>query len=314
MANLRSLSQRVFFVGLAASVAQLFPPDPAAGQPPAVKRFFVDYCNDCHSGERPDGGLSLEALSANLGEPAVFAKWERIYDRVASGEMPPQDSEQPAEGLRGGFIQSLREALVRGHQVSKGTVLRRLNRREYENTLNDMFGTNLDLASRLPADGRSHEFDNVGESLSISMVQLRQYMQCAEDVLDEAIVKSIAPPESKVIKASYADTRGVEQFLDKVWLKLDDGAVVFYRAFGYPSGMLREANARTDGWYRIRVTGYAHQSDKPITFSIGGTTFARGADKPTFGYFSMPPGKLDDRRSHRMPARYMVDVTPSAFG
>jgi hypothetical protein len=301
----------IFQITAFATQGLLLSTSPVAAQSDAVKRFFSEYCNDCHSGDTPDGGLSLEALSANLSEPAVFAKWERIYDRVVSGEMPPKDSEQPATGLREGFILSLRDALVRGHQTSKGTVLRRLNRREYENTLNDLFGTNLDLASRLPADGRSHEFDNVGESLSISMVQLRQYMQCAEDVLDEAIVKSIAPPESTVVRASYAETRGVEQFLDKVWLKLDDGAVVFYRAFGYPSGMLREANARTDGWYKIRVTGYAHQSDKPITFSIGGTTFARGADKPTFGYFSMPPGKpMTVEVLAWMPARYMVDVTP----
>jgi len=283
----------------------------ATAQSASVKRFFAEFCNDCHSGGTPDGGLNLESLTDNLGEPAVFARWERIYDRVVSGEMPPEDSDQPAAEVRDGFVRSLRDVLTKAHETSKGTVLRRLNRREYENTLNDLFGANLDLASRLPADGRSHEFDNVGESLSISMVQLRQYLRCAEDVLDEAIVKSIAPPESQVIKASYADSRDAERFLDKVWLKLDDGAVVFYRAFGYPSGMLREANVRTDGWYKIRVTGYAHQSDEPITFSIGGTTFARGAEKPTFGYFSMPPGKPTTVEVLAwMPARYMVDVTP----
>jgi hypothetical protein len=289
----------------------LLTPSRAVAQSASVKRFFTEYCNDCHSGATPDGGLRLETLTANLAEPAVFAKWERIYDRVVSGEMPPEDSEQPAVATRNGFSNTLRDVLTRSHQATKGTVLRRLNRREYENTLNDLFGTNLDLASRLPEDGRSHEFDNVGESLSISMVQLRQYMRCAEDVLDEAIVKSIAPPESTVVRASYADTRGAEQFLNKVWLKLDDGAVVFYRAFGYPSGMLREASVRSDGWYRIRVTGYAHQSDRPITFSIGGTTFARGAAQPDFGYFSMPPGKPTTVEVLAwMPARYMVDVTP----
>ena len=41
-------------------------------------------------------------------------------------------------------------------------MLRRLNRREYQNTLNDIFGTSLDLESMLPEDSRFHEFDNVG--------------------------------------------------------------------------------------------------------------------------------------------------------
>ncbi|MBI1313642.1 DUF1592 domain-containing protein [bacterium] len=309
MFTVRLLSK--LHLALSAALALLLATSPVSAQSASVKRFFAEYCNDCHSGETPDGGLNLETLTANLAEPAVFAKWERTFDRVVSGEMPPRESDQPTAAVRNGFTQSLKDALTRAHQTTKGTVLRRLNRREYQNTLNDLFGTNLDLVTRLPADGRSHEFDNVGEALGISMVQLRQYLDCAEDVLDAAIVKSIAPPESTVIKASYADTRGVEQFLDKVWLRLDDGAVVFYKAFGYPSGMLREANVRSDGWYRIRVTGYAYQSDKPITFSIGGTTFTRGAEQPTFGYFSMPPGKPTTVDVLAwMPARYMVDVTP----
>ena len=45
------------------------------------------------------------------------------------------------------------------------------------------------------------------------------------------------------------------------------------------------------GFYKIRVTGYAYQSENLITFSIGATTYQRGAEKPTFGYYSMPPGK-----------------------
>lgn len=283
----------------------------ASAQSTAVKQFFTTYCNDCHSGETPDGGLNLEGLPVDLADVAVFAKWERIYDRIAAGEMPPQDSEQPSASQRTGFTQALEKALTRAHQATKGTVLRRLNRREYENTLNDLFGTNLDLAERLPEDGRAHEFDTVGEALGVSMVQLRQYMKCIDDVLDEAIVSSLGPPEHRTIRASYADTREAERFLGNVWLKLDDGAVAFFKSGGYPSGMLRDANARRDGWYRIRVTGYAWQTDQPVTFAIGATTFARGAEKPTYGYFSMPPGKPTTVEvTGWMPARYMVEVTP----
>ncbi|MEZ6112277.1 MAG: DUF1592 domain-containing protein [Pirellulaceae bacterium] len=279
-----------------------------------VAPFIRQHCLDCHEGDAAEAGLDLTRLGTKLDDQAAFAKWERIHDRVASGEMPPASIEAPAKAERQAFLALLGGELTKAHQAAKGTVLRRLNRREYENTMNDLFGTNLKLAERLPEDSRSHEFDNVGASLGISMVQLQRYLECAEDVLDEATAKNADPPESKITRASYADTRGAEQWLGKIWLHRDDGAVVFFKSFGYPSGMLREANVARDGWYKVRVTGYAYQSDAPITFAIGATTFARGAEMPTFGYFSMPPGKPTTVELKAwIGARYMIDITPQGL-
>ena len=277
----------------------------------ALRPFLTKHCFDCHAGETAEAGLDLSKLSSELKEAETFATWERIYDRVRDGEMPPEDAEQPTAKHRDIFVTHLFKPLNEAHARAKGTVLRRLNRREYENTMNDLFGTNLELAPMLPEDGRSHEFDNVGEALSISMVQMQRYLEAADLVMDRAIAKTVARPESKVVRASYADTRGAENFLGKQWLKLDDGAVVFYQRFGYPTGMLREANVRADGFYKVRVTGYAHQSKTPITFSIGATTFQRGAERPTFSYHVMPPGKPTTIEIEAfIKQRYMIEVTP----
>ncbi|HEX5106037.1 MAG TPA: DUF1592 domain-containing protein, partial [Pirellulaceae bacterium] len=258
-----------------------------------------------------EGGLELKTLGTDLDDQALFAKWERIHDRVLAGEMPPALADVPPPADRAAFLKSLAEPLAAAHMRRKATVLRRLNRREYENTLNDLFGTNLKLAELLPEDGRSHEFDNVGEALGISLVQMQRYMESAEAVLDAAIARTVEPPPSKVVRASYADTRGAEQWLNKIWLHRDDGAVVFFKQYGYPSGMLREANVQREGWYTVRVTGYAFQSDEPITFSVGGTTFARGLEQPTFGYFSLPPGEPTTIELRAWISRnYMIDITP----
>ncbi len=252
--------------------------------------FLKTHCFECHSGDTKSGGLDLSSLPSDLTQPQLFAKWERIHDRVANGEMPPKSGTLPKPADRAEFVQSLSRQLTTVHEASKGTVLRRLNRREYQHTLNDLFGTNLKLAERLPEDGRSHEFDNIGESLGISLVQMQRYLEGANAVLDESIQRTLDRPERKVVKASYATTQGAEQWLGKIWLKRDDGAVVFFKNYGYPTGMLREANVQKDGWYKVRVTGYAYQSDQPITFALGATTFARGLEQPTFGYFELPPG------------------------
>lgn len=273
--------------------------------------FLVSHCSDCHSGGDASGGFSLEQLNDDLNDVAVFTKWERVHDRIQSGEMPPADSEPIPASARSTFLKSLGSALHETHARQKETIFRRLNRREYQNTMNDLFGTNLDLESTLPEDGRSHEFDNVGAGLSISMVQLQRYLAAADAVMDAAIARTVTKPEPELKLANYAETREGETHIGKSWKQLNDGAVVFFRSGGYPSGMLRTANTRKSGRYRIKVTGYAYQSERPITFAIGATTFQRGAERPTFSYHAFPPGQPGSVEIHAwIENNYMVELTP----
>jgi hypothetical protein len=283
----------------------------------AIKPFLQTHCYDCHGGGAAEGGLELDKLSADLTSASHLEKWIKIHDRVRSGEMPPPDADpQPTAADREKFATELAKPLTHAHAAQKGTVLRRLNRNEYENTLNDMFGTTLDLSATLPPDGRSHEFDNVGEKLSISLVQMQRYLDAADAVMDAAIVKDLGPPVSETRRVSYADGRDAKGFVGSAWLKLKDNAIVFFRSGGYPSGMLREANIQTTGYYKIRVTGYAYQTAEPITFAIGSTSYARGSARPTYGYFSMPPLAATDGKpttvevEAHIDQRYMIEVTP----
>ncbi|MGI9472486.1 MAG: DUF1592 domain-containing protein [Rubripirellula sp.] len=278
---------------------------------PALKPFFAQYCNDCHAEGSEEGGLTLDRLTPDLDDRAMTAAWERIYDRVASGEMPPSESDQPTDAERAKFVAQLGKPLSQSHTIHKGTGLRRLNRREYQNTLNDLFGTQIDLERMFPADGRTGEFDNVGESLQLSMVQLQRYLDAIDLVVEKAIAKTTSPIEPSSRRVSYAETREGKQFIGKVWKQLDDGAVAFFKDGGYPSGMLRDAVARKSGYYNIRVTGYAYQSESPVTFAIGATSFQRGVDQPTFGYYAFGPGQPQTIELRAwMDERFMIEITP----
>ena len=139
--------------------------------------FLEAHCFDCHGDGAAKGGLDLEKLGRDLSDVATFVKWERIFDRVTAGEMPPKKmTDRPEAKELTAFRSALEPRLVQAHAAAKGTVLRRLNRREYENTMNDLFGTALELEDMLPEDGRSHEFDNVGEALGISMQHMQLYL------------------------------------------------------------------------------------------------------------------------------------------
>lgn len=276
--------------------------------------FFEKHCYECHDDLTTKAGLDLYSLSTDLSDPESFAKWERIYDRIQNGEMPPRNRPNPATGEKRIFSDILSLPLAQAHAARKGTVLRRLNNQEYENTINDLLGIRLNLAETLPEDGRAQGFDTVGEALGISLIQMQRYLEAANEALDAAIAKTTAPPERTTVVATYSETRGAEKFLGDSWLKAPDGAVVFFREIGYPTGMLREAEAKTAGYYRIKITGYAYQSDKPVIFSVGGTSFARGSKKPRWGYFSLPPGKPTSVELHVwMDERFMVEITPKGI-
>ena len=273
------------------------------------------HCYDCHGNGAKKGGLAMDELTNKLDDPAVFVKWERIYDRALNGEMPPKKiKDRPTVDELKKLKLRLEPALLTAHEKSKGTVLRRLNRREYENTMNDLFGTSLELAEMLPEDGRSHEFDNVGEALGVSMQHMQMYLKAGGVALEEAIAKTTRAPEPQKIVGRYTDDKGSRKFVGDQWLKLKDDSIVRFARTGYPTGMIRTARTRQEGIYRIKVRGFAYQSDKPVTFSVGLTTFQRGRPQPVLGYFSFPPGGPDKMHTveltAKIEAQYMVSVEP----
>jgi hypothetical protein len=279
-------------------------------------QFAKQYCVDCHSGEMPAAGLNL-TLARNPNDPADFAIIHRAEKQIRSGQMPPSEADQPTPQERQSVLEQLHKQLTDAHRRVRGTVLRRLNRFEYENTLNDLFGTELQLAATLPEDGRQQEFDNVGATLGISMVHLERYLEAISRVIDAAVAPTTEPPVPGVIEAGYRETREAEQFLGKKWKLLPDDSVVRFSGHGYPSGMIRGTSVRVPGRYRVRVSGYGWQTDQPITFSVEGTSFARGSDKPIYGYWAFEPGSPDDPTTLQtikfetwIEKNYMVAIEP----
>src|SRR6056297_179967 len=114
--------------------------DPATWTRP-LEPFLRSHCADCHGDGADEGGFSFDDLKIDLSNAETFAVWERVFDRVEKREMPPEEVEQPGDDERSDFIGHLTGPLTDAHEETKSTVLRRLNRAEYENTLNDLFGT-----------------------------------------------------------------------------------------------------------------------------------------------------------------------------
>src|SRR5712671_2616489 len=74
------------------------------------------------------------------------------------------------------------------------SMLRRLNRYEYENTVRDLLSAPwLQLRDSLPEDGLVHRFNKSGQALDVSHVQMARYMEAAEQAIRLVVAPSDRP-------------------------------------------------------------------------------------------------------------------------
>ncbi len=281
------------------------------------KAFFARYCQTCHAGNKPKGDFRLDSLSADFGSKANRERWLTVLEKVKSGEMPPKEKPRPAADQVNALTNWIR-GRVETAGASRGRVgLRRLNRTEYENTVRDLLGVEIDLKDVLPAETVTNGFDNSAESLHVSSFLMEQYLEAADKVLDAAIVNG---PKPWMIKKRF-DIKNEKTVKPKgsVYRHLDD-AVAIFSSWVSANIQVTLWNFYTHfpGKYRFRVSAYAFQTDKPITFHMTAGAFGAVTEERLLGYHEVPPGKptvieFVDHLDAKNFARIVVDglgVTP----
>ena len=172
----------------------------AAEVPGDVRAFFEKHCTDCHDQQSKKGGLDLTTQAVDFADAPTLLRWVRLHDRVLSGEMPPQDSERPnAEEIKP-VLEWLDQALsaeeLQRREQNGRSVVRRMNRSEFENTLRDLLDVPwIEVRELLPDDGRADGFTKTAAALDVSPVLLAKYAEAIDTALDAAVAKWSVPPE-----------------------------------------------------------------------------------------------------------------------
>ena len=164
--------------------------------------FFEEYCFSCHGERKQELGVNLHAAEtvASIGEDEGM--WRRVLAMIESGKMPPEKRRQPSEADRAeiaAFIESELDASARAMRPDPGRVTaRRLNRAEYDNTVRDLLGVASNPARDFPVDDSGYGFDNIGDVLSLSPLQMEKYLTAAVNVAGEAMKreKTLAPGDT----------------------------------------------------------------------------------------------------------------------
>lgn len=186
---------------------------PRAVLPDKHTAFLDKYCLDCHDTATEKGGIDLESLAFDLGTIESAETWQKVLNTLNSGEMPPDKKPQPTFEEKAALLDDLSAQLVTARKLlsdSGGEItMRRLNRREYENTIHDLLGVEVN-AKDLPADTSSDGFDTFGSALFFSSDQFEQYLALARKALDAAIVTGPRPePKTVRIEAEEEANRRV---------------------------------------------------------------------------------------------------------
>ena len=173
----------------------------AAGQPGkhedplswdrSVGGLVQRYCTSCHNRAEARGGIDL----ARDQNPRLILQhrdtWETALEMVEGEAMPPDDARQPSDKERALLVEFLRLTLADTGDPDANDpgppTLRRLNRVEYDNAIADLTGLDLHVAESFPPDPSGYGFDNIGDALTLSPVQIEGYYDAARTIVRQLL-------------------------------------------------------------------------------------------------------------------------------
>jgi hypothetical protein len=159
-----------------------------------VRPLLKQYCLGCHSTEIKKGGLDLERFASIELVRDDLKPWQAMVEMLEAGEMPPRSKPQPTADERKQLITWVRgflnaEAVARAGDPGR-VPLRRLSNAEYNHTIRDLTGVDLQPAREFPVDGAAGEgFTNAAEALAdMSPTLLNKYLTAARGIADHAVL------------------------------------------------------------------------------------------------------------------------------
>jgi cytochrome c553 len=227
----------------------------------SIRPVLAQNCSACHNPANPKNRINFLKATSSADMESNRALWRDVAAQMRNRTMPPVETKLTEDDrlrVANWIDNRLRETACYIGDYAGAVALRRLNRREFHNTIRDLLGVEFNVSELFPADGTGGAgFDTNGETLFIPPLMMERYLEAAQQILDRAIV---TPP------------------LRKTWTGTDNVLTSVY----------------LDGEYDILVTLPTSDNKPKLTLSVdGGSPVAltpravrgrggRGAQAPTY--------------------------------
>ncbi|MEE3373026.1 MAG: DUF1592 domain-containing protein [Planctomycetota bacterium] len=248
-----------------------------------VLPILRDACFDCHGPQEANEGIALHKYPDVESVTDDRKVWERILRALRFGKMPPQGGPALTQEKRKLLVDWIRPVITEIDcdlpRLLTPVTIRRLNRNEYDNTIRDLLGLDIQPARNFPSDDVGEGFDNIGDVLSLPPLLFEKYLDAAEAIAAAAIV--IIDPDSVP-----------RQRREKKRLK-SDGATMLNRAGIYSMWSTARVEGTfefpREGEFELRVVAGADQAGPEVA-------------KLELALDGKPIGVVDVKSSRRQPA------------
>ena len=252
--------------------------------------FLKQHCYECHGAKKQENDKRFDIIGADLADARTLSLWQGILDQLNMGDMPPEDTPQPAAEETAQVIEILTARLKVAYAARRSTgaqtVARRLNRFELRNTVRDLLyindpelrignvarlvdnngngsveNTSTDPFRSFPADEVEEGFDNIGDRLVMSDFLLRLMLDAAEESLAIATETGPRPNVETRRFAGHLSKQGTGD-LERYARELFPAYDALYRAGTLTADQLR-GGVGTSARYRITFEVSGHNQHHP---------------------------------------------------
>ena len=200
-------------------------------------------CVPCHNDVALTADLSLQNFDvARAFDRAETA--EKMVRKLRAGMMPPPGMPRPA----GDTLQSLVETIEKNldDYAAKNPnpgdrPFQRLNRAEYESSIRELLGLEVEAGKWLPLDTKSANFDNIADVQTLSPTLLNAYLTAASEISRLAL----GDPNATASEATYTVPRTASQTR-----QVEGGP------YGSRGGLSTMHTFPADGEYSFRISFY----------------------------------------------------------
>lgn len=169
-----------------------------------VKPLMDKYCANCHNAEKHKGSVDLSGFSDNLSVIKDRKLWAKCLEQIENGDMPPDDEPQLEPAQKAALLQQIREISESfdlndpAFRDPGPSVLRRLSRVEYENTVKALTGLSFDAGTEagIASEDNGSAYTNLAAMLTLQPALMEKYFTAADRMLDRLF---LSPEERKAI-------------------------------------------------------------------------------------------------------------------
>ena len=208
-----------------------------------MQEIVNSYCLACHNDALANADLSLQHIdfTNTAGHSETL---EKMVKKLRAHMMPPSGMPRPAfetyEIMTTWLESELDQAWAAQPNPGRITPVHRMNRYEYNNTVNDLLGLDVDVMDLLPGDPTADgSFDNIAAALPFSTAHMERYMSVARQLT--RLATGLPPLNPSVT------TYEIPLYMKQDWRQNED------MPFGSRGGIAITHNFPVDGEYLFRV-------------------------------------------------------------